>query len=217
MRRFDFTLTFYSRGISKSSSRIFADSQYFVKKTFLSEISVKCHRALKTCASVELAHGACQRAQEHLLTPSGLGDRAFQSSGPAFFTKISHIYEGYSYQIQWKHSLDFGYFWNWPCPQLKEALSRRSDGVRRCSWLVDMLRELAHVFRALWLFTEISDKKVFFLTKILGISEYTRRTFWYSSQVLCSYVKGAPTRKVKPRPDILRKVWFVQTRRGCKP
>ena len=55
-------------------------------------MSVKCRRALKTCASAELAHGVCQRVQEHILTPSELGDRASQSSGPAIFTKISYIF-----------------------------------------------------------------------------------------------------------------------------
>ena len=53
---------------------------------------MKCRRALKICASVELAHGACQRAQEHLLTPSELGDRASQSWGLAILTEISYIF-----------------------------------------------------------------------------------------------------------------------------
>ena len=61
------------------------------KITFSSEISVKYPGAPQTCASIELAHGACQRAQEHLLTPSKLGDRASQSSEPGIFTKISYI------------------------------------------------------------------------------------------------------------------------------
>ena len=59
---------------------------------FPPEISVKYPGAPQTCASIELAHGACQRAQEHLLTPSEPGDRASQSSGPAIFTKISYIF-----------------------------------------------------------------------------------------------------------------------------
>ena len=55
--------------------------------TFFSEISVKRCRVLQTCASIELAHGACQRVQEHLITPSELGDRASQSCGHGQFQK----------------------------------------------------------------------------------------------------------------------------------
>ena len=62
------------------------------KLSFLSEMSVIYRRALKTCASLELAHGACQRAQEHLLTPSELGDRASQSWEPVILTEILYVF-----------------------------------------------------------------------------------------------------------------------------
>ena len=139
-------------------------------------MSMKCCRALKTCASVELAHGACQRAQEHLLTPSELGDRASQSSGPAIFTKISYIFTKdihirYSENTWWISDIyETDHAHN--SKKLYLGAQMELEGVLG---LVDMLRE--HVFRALWHFTEISDKKVVFFVKIRRISEYTRRTF----------------------------------------
>ena len=130
-------------------------------------MSVIYRRALKTCASLELAHGACQRAQEHLLTPSELGDRASQSWQPVTLTEISIYLQRIFISDTVKTLSQFRIFSKLTMPTtLRSSIELRStDGV--ILGLVYILRASsidAHVRRAL---RHLTDNQRIYKTNFL--------------------------------------------------
>ena len=84
--------------------------------------------ALKTCTRFELGRTAWKRARAHLLTPSGLGGRAFWSWNSWFYPKNRNAkYKGIPIEMYQESEVQINGF------HLRDGVSPSPDGVRRRS------------------------------------------------------------------------------------